>query len=247
MIRFFRRLLIFSVVAPVLLLVGPMYLLATEDLTSQRWMTANRDSAGLSPPAATTEEAVVQVLAARTFGWRGAFAVHSWIATKEKGATVYQVHHVLGWRSSNHVVSGVGVPDRHWYGAKPQLVSDIRGPEAEALIPQILDAIERYPYPNRYRAWPGPNSNTFVAFVAREVPNWGVSLPGLAIGKDFLGDFQPVAAAPSGSGFQVNLHGLLGFTAAVEEGVELNVLGMTVGVDPLDLAVSVPGFGRIGP
>jgi hypothetical protein len=28
----------------------------------------------------------------------------------------------------------------------------------------------RYPYPNEYRAWPGPNSNTFTAYIAREVP-----------------------------------------------------------------------------
>ena len=34
---------------------------------------------------------------------------------------------------------------------------------------------------------------------------------------------------------------------AVEEGVEVNVLGLTVGIDPLDFAIKLPGLGRLGP
>jgi hypothetical protein len=33
----------------------------------------------------------------------------------------------------------------------------------------------------------------------------------------------------------------------LEEGVELNVLGLNVGVDVDDLALRLPGFGRVGP
>ena len=46
---------------------------------------------------------------------------------------------------------------------------------------------QRYPYADSYRVWPGPNSNTFTAFVLREVPELRVDLPPTAIGKDYLG------------------------------------------------------------
>ena len=50
------------------------------------------------------------------------------------------------------------------------------------LKPRIETAITEYPYPNRYHVWPGPNSNTFVAFVLRKVPELRVDLPPTAIG-----------------------------------------------------------------
>ena len=53
------------------------------------------------------------------------------------------------------------------------------------------------------------------------------------------------APAPSGSGYQVSLFGLAGALASVEEGLEVHLLGLTFGVDPLDLAVKVPGLGRL--
>ena len=39
---------------------------------------------------------------------------------------------------------------------------------------------------------------------------------------------------------------MLGALAGVEEGVELNVLGLTFGVDPLDLSLKLPMAGRFG-
>ena len=36
-----------------------------------------------------------------------------------------------------------------------------------------------------YRIWPGPNSNSFVAHVLREVPELGTTLPPNATGRDF--------------------------------------------------------------
>ena len=92
--------------------------------------------------------------------------------------------------------------------------------------------------------WPGPNSNTFVAWVAREVPELGLDLPPTAIGKDYLGPATFAARAPSGSGWQVSLWGLAGLTVAREEGIELNLLGLGFGVDVDDLALRLHGWGR---
>jgi hypothetical protein len=106
--------------------------------------------------------------------------------------------------------------------------------------------VQRYPYAKSYHAWPGPNSNTFTAFVSREVPELRVDLPPTAIGKDYLG-IVPVARTPSGTGGQVSVLGIAGITAGWEEGVEVNVLGLTFGLDPYSLSIKLPLLGRIGP
>jgi hypothetical protein len=54
------------------------------------------------------------------------------------------------------------------------------------------------------------------------------------------------AAAPSGSGFQVSLYGLAGFLLAVDEGFELNVLGLNIGFDAAVPALKLPAIGRLG-
>jgi hypothetical protein len=78
------------------------------------------------------------------------------------------------------------------------------------------------------------------------VPGLNAEMPSTAIGKDYLPNAGLAAAAPSGTGFQVSLAGLLGFTLAIDEGIEINLLGLVVGLDPMDLAIKLPGIGRIG-
>ena len=114
-----------------------------------------------------------------------------------------------------------------------------------AIEPLIDKAAREYPYAGEYTMWPGPNSNTFTAWVGRAVPELGLDLPPTAIGKDYLGS-RLFATAPSGSGIQLSLLGLLGFTASGVEGLELNVLGLTFGVDPFSPAIKLPLIGRIG-
>ena len=53
-----------------------------------------------------------------------------------------------------------------------------------------------------------------------------------------------ISTAPSGSGFQFQLRGLLGVAASGVEGVELNILGLNFGVGPSGL--KLPLVGRIG-
>jgi hypothetical protein len=77
------------------------------------------------------------------------------------------------------------------------------------------------------------------------VPELGVELPPTAIGKDFLGD-RVVGRAPSGSGVQVSLYGLLGVLASGVEGLEVNVLGLSFGVNPFSPSLKLPMVGRLG-
>ena len=230
------------------LLVGPATVLVADDARlAQSWRSARSDSAGIAPLPAQEPEAVIQVYAARTFGWRGAFAVHTWIATKRPNADQYQTHHVIGWRSGNKVISRWEDPDRYWYGSMPDLILDLRGDRAAELIDAVEAAVASYPYPNSYTAWPGPNSNTFIAWIGREVPQLQLEMPPHAVGKDYLGGFRLVDWTPSGTGAQVSLMGVLGLTLALDEGAELNLLGLTIGLDPQDMNLKLPGIGRVGP
>lgn len=233
----------------IFLLAGPLLVLGGGDVMGKAWWQASRDSAGLAPNPETTKEAVIQVYAARAFSWRGAFGVHTWISVKPTGADHFTVYHVIGWRvrnGGNAVVIERDVPDRLWYDAVPEILTDIRGPGVDAVIKKIDAAARSYPYKGRYSVWPGPNSNTFIAWIARRVPELKLDLPPTAIGKDWLGPDGPIARAPSGTGYQVSLFGLAGVLVGAEEGIEVNVIGLNFGLDPLDFALRLPGIGRFG-
>ena len=213
------------------------------------WHQARRDPSGIAPDPATTEEAVIQVYAAQTVSWRGVFSVHSWIAVKPSGAARYTRYEVVGFGVANGApairIDRMG-PDNYWFGARPELLLDRRGAGIDALIEKIRAAVASYPYPHAYRAWPGPNSNTFTAHVARQVPELGLGLPANAIGKDFLPGGALVARAPSGTGFQLSVYGLAGILVSLKEGIEINVLGLSTGIDAVAPALKLPAIGRLG-
>ena len=233
-----------------LLAAGPLYTLAFgRAATSGDWRTATHRSVGLAPDPAVHKEAVVQVYAGRTFGWRGAFAVHTWLAAKPKGAADYTRYEVIGWyaRAGHSAVSisEARAPDAEWYGNAPRLLRDLRGEDAEAVIAKLPQAVASYPYAMQYSVWPGPNSNTFIAHLGREIPELRLTLPSIAIGKDYLPLGEVFARTPSGTGYQLSLSGVLGISAAVDEGLELNVLGLVAGVDVRRPALKIPGIGRL--
>jgi hypothetical protein len=212
------------------------------------WFMRRQDSSGQAPDPATTPEAVIQVYAARAVSWRGVFAVHTWIAVKPTDAQRYTRYEVIGFGVQRGLpairVDRMG-PDNYWFGARPELLLDRRGPGVDRLIRQVEAAIKTYPWPDAYTTWPGPNSNTFTAWVARQVPELGLALPSIAIGKDYLGSV-PVARAPSGTGVQLSLFGVAGAILALDEGIEVNLLGLVVGLDVKAPALLLPGVGRIG-
>jgi Protein of unknown function (DUF3750) len=212
--------------------------------------SARHDSSEQAPDPAATSEPVVQIYAARALGWRGILGVHTWIAVKPGGAPSYTRYEVIGWgvdRGLPAVRVNRAGPDDYWFGERPEKLVDLRGPEVGAVIAKIQAAIAAYPYPSTYRLWPGPNSNTFTACVARAVPELHLDLPPTAIGKDFLpGGALASLSTPGGTGVQLSLLGLGGILVGREEGIELNVLGLAFGLDLNGPAVKVPVVGRLG-
>lgn len=228
-----------------------LVLVPSDTLLQERepWWQARRDPSGQAPDPATTHEAVLQVYAARAVGWKGFVGVHTWIAVKPSGAGSYTRYEVIGWGVDRGVpavrVNRAG-PDNYWFGSRPQLLVDLRGEGADALIAKVEAAVRAYPYPSSYRTWPGPNSNTFTAYVGRAVPALRLDLPPTAVGKDYLPGGAFIGPSPSGTGFQLSLLGLAGLLVGWEEGIEVNLLGLTFGVDVKDPGLKLPGLGRVG-
>lgn len=204
------------------------------------------ESRGLAPTPTHFKDAVVQVYAARTWGLKGNFAVHTWLAYKEYDANSYQVAQVIGWRQHGNgsvvFVEGA-IADKTWWGNEPMTLLDLRGEVAEAIIPKVKAAIEVYPWSNEYVVYPGPNSNTFVSWIGQQVPELKLDLPATAIGKDWRPLDQSFRGSPSGTGVTASLLGLLGFQLGTVEGLEINVLGLHFEADFLDQEVGLPLIG----
>ena len=154
------------------------------------WKTASRDSANLAPKAQDYKEAIVQVYAAKVYGWRGHFADHTWISTKKANADSYTVYQVIGWRKLSPKFNSVvrieeDLPDRLWFGNKPKILIELRGDSAKPIIDKIHTAATQYPYPDEYDIL-GPNSNTFTQWISCRIPELNLKLPFRAIGKNYL-------------------------------------------------------------
>jgi hypothetical protein len=107
---------------------------------------------------------------------------------------------------------------------------------------------DKYAYPNigDYRAWPGPNSNTFVVAIIAAVPGMRAALPPTAVGKDFPIDRRWFGLTPSRTGIRLNLGGYFGIAIGWVEGVEVNLLSAVAGIDVRRPAIKLPGLGRLG-
>jgi hypothetical protein len=210
------------------------------------WRVADWSSSRLLPDARDVAEAKVVILATRTGRWKSIFAEHMSIVMKPEGAAEWTRYDVVGW--GRPVRRNAYAADAFWFGNRPCVVAEISGAQAAALIPSIEANIARYPYARRgdYVVWPGPNSNSFVAWVVRNTEGFNVALPPAAVGKDYLGDGVRMARAASGTGFVASVSGVLGVTVAWREGFEVNLLGAAIGSDPDDLAISLPGLGKVG-
>ena len=234
---------VFLIAAPIALSALSFWL---GNAAPRDWWSADRSSVGLLPSAEQSREASIRIFSARTVRWRSIFATHSWIVIKDTGAKAYERFDYTAWGDPIRV-NGFEA-DGRWFGRSPELVAELKGPEAERVIPRIRAAIANYRYRHRgdYRAWPGPNSNTFVSSMMRIAPELQAKLPNTAIGKDFLDDGRWLSLTPSRTGVQLSIGGYGGVTIGWVEGIEINLLGAALGIEVRRPAISLPGLGRFG-
>jgi hypothetical protein len=114
--------------------------------------------------------------------WIGAFAWHYWFVVCGHRWEVWQTKNA-GGTCIGHVHCDLKAPEDGVGGGPSRRAIAWDGDEARRIV-QVLDRVETYPDCQRYRYWPGPNSNTFVAWVLREA-GIGYSLDRRAIGKNY--------------------------------------------------------------
>jgi hypothetical protein len=108
--------------------------------------------------------------------WIGALAWHYWFVVADgTGRHRWEV-----WQTKNaggfcigHVHRDLKAPEDGVGGGPSKLAFSWEGEPARRIL-QVLENAQHYPWCQRYRYWPGPNSNTFVSWVLREA---GVNLP----------------------------------------------------------------------
>jgi len=243
--RILKRLALFLLLVFILPALASIGVWQTKNHAAS-WNVADWTSAGILPSVVEDQDAVIYLMAARTGRLKGALALHSWIVVKDKQGDQYRRYEVVGW--GQPVRFNAYAPDARWYSNEPEIISIIRGEEAEAIIPKIEATVRAYPHSGRgaYTLWPGPNSNSFVAYVLNQVPELGLALPPNAVGRDFIAPGKYVHVDPDWLNVQASLNGYAGFAIGKRHGVELNFLGLVTGIDVVNPAIKLPGFGRIG-
>lgn len=217
--------------------------------SSKSWREASRKSVGIAPKPQELKEDIVLIYYARAFNWRGYFGIHPWIAFKRKKDSQYTVAQVTSWnirRQGTAINYQKDLPDRLWYDSYPTQLFEARGDKASFIIKKLEKLINNYPFKDHYRVYPGPNSNTFISYLIRNIEEIDCELPPTAIGKDYFGPTAFYSQTPSNTGFTLSAYGLLGFTLGLYEGIELNLFGLHFGLDLYYPALKLPIIGRLG-
>jgi len=101
----------------------------------------------------------------------GRFAWHYWFVVSDESGRhrweVWQTRNAGGVCVRGHVHRDLKPPDDGVGGGPSRLAAAWDG-DAARRISEVLNAAKAYPHCERYRLWPGPNSNSFVAWVLRE-------------------------------------------------------------------------------
>jgi hypothetical protein len=130
-------------------------------------------------------EAIARLYAAPTPGFE-CIATHPWFAIKPANSTTFERWEV--WPTPappyGHVRLDRIDPDADVGTGAAWVVAELRGESASAVIDFIRTQSPTYPCRNEYAYFPGPNSNTYVAWVLDNT-GWNVPLPPIAIGAQF--------------------------------------------------------------
>jgi Protein of unknown function (DUF3750) len=190
----------------------------------------------LAAPA--NDQATVLVLTTRLDGPMRRIARHSYLAVRAAGASAWTI-----WECCSPHARPSDDPFVPSFGDEVRLHGVVRGARAEAAIPCIAAATERYGQP-RYGFYPGPNSNTYVEAMLRAC-GIHVDLPATAVGKDWRG-WMGASWSSGGTGLQLETP-IVGLKLGLGEGIELHVFSLAIGVDLWPPAIILPvGEGRFG-
>jgi len=179
----------------------------------------------------------------------GPIARHSWLLVRAPGEERWE-----RWDLFENGTGPLGLVSRRAVDADgaladmgnggPTIEWVVEGDEAAAFTACLRRQGPRYPARDHYRAWPGPNSNTFIDAMLRTC-DLARPMSATAIGKDHRG-LVGVSLSRERTGAQLETP-LVGASLGLREGVEVHALAFTIGIDLWPPAVLVPfGEGRFG-
>lgn len=194
-------------------------------------------------------DSMVQIYETKEENWVGALAVKTWLVAKPKYAVSYTVYEIAPPKKNEPKErSLVSIQKKGAteiaFPSKPRLLYELKGKQAEKIIDQIDRLAQIYPYQFEYEEWFGPNQNTFVAYLVRNIEGMDFAMPSNANGKDYLGlPFYDLT--PTKTGYQISYKGMIGMMLSKKEGIEVNIGGIVIGVNPASQEIKLPGFGTI--
>ncbi|MBK1835294.1 DUF3750 domain-containing protein [Roseibacillus ishigakijimensis] len=168
--------------------------------------------------------------------WYTRFARHTFLDYRESQQAPWQRVEVVNARSGvvhRSLAAGQESAGERW-GEKVRILS-----QTSQATPETFAAIREYAAnsrPGPYRAWPGPNSNTFAQGLVHQTPGLAAVLDHNAVGKDYRLSLGPTAG---GTGFEVQGY-LLGLTLGLKEGLTVNALGLSGGLSWWPPALKLP-------
>ncbi len=164
-------------------------------------------------------------------------ARHPWFATRRAGEQFWHFFEVGGGGDQDNPFANSPYVEvilhKVWRGKEAERAIECLEREA----PPWLSALD-------YRFYPGPNSNTFGDVMLRRC-DLHASLPSTSVGKDWRGGFG-ASVTSEGTGVQIETP-ILGLKVGLKEGVEVHVIGLSIGIDVWPPAIILPvGPGRLG-
>lgn len=168
--------------------------------------------------------------------WYSRFAEHTWIDYYHNSSW-----HRVEWDDVEHIVAydlppGEAFDDVRWE-REVAVHNSFHGEWAKEAAAKVLSTAQSYEYATQYTPWPGPNSNSFIDWLARQI-GLSIVMPPSAVGKDYT-PWVHAGITSSRSGVELETM-LLGAQIGLCEGVEAHVLGLTLGVGLWPPAIKLP-------
>ena len=135
--------------------------------------------------------------------------------------------HVKSKLAIGHIYKNLKSPLDGVGGGNSYGVKKWTGDDAQKIYQATCDLSTNYLYKDFYRAWPGPNSNTFIATIFKK-SGLEISLPATAIGKDFTGVYPKFKIQKN----QINISVLTTGIKVIKNSYwELHFAGLTIGYE----------------
>lgn len=194
-----------------------------------------------------TEQALIVIKTVRlpdSEPWYSQFAQHSWIDFRPAEQAQW-VRIEANTDPKIEPISDKEARQATRWGRDVSLLLMLRGDAAAAVLVDLQREAERIIVGFEYQAFPGPNSNTYISRVLRAVPGLSAQLDHNSVGKDYT-PIVSTGLTTANDGVYLDTV-VLGASAGYLSGVELHLLGLTLGLGFWPPGIKIPVLPRIGP